>query len=162
MSDDFQLSRRKSQITGRLDELEEKEDFEAEWSEETIHNLVDLAKKGKMLRGSLLLEACEALDGPEPVNYATAIELIHTGLLVHDDIIDEDDERRGVETIHSRYGERGERFGEGVAICSGDITFFLALDLIADSGEQSDRALQAISECFIRTGLGEIMDVETP
>lgn len=78
-----------------------------------------LLPPGKLLRPMLLLESAAAVGGSvrrvEPA--ATGFELMHAGSLIHDDIIDGDDLRRGREATHRRYGV--DR-----AVISADALFF--------------------------------------
>ena len=79
-------------------------------------------------------------DDPMVIDAAGALELLHTFALVHDDIMDGSDRRRGLASIHHRFidlhrreawrGE-GRRFGEGVAILVGDFAFVYADMLMA-------------------------------
>jgi len=65
--------------------------------------------RGKRIRPALLLMVAKLLRpdiSPDQVKIAAVIELIHTATLVHDDILDDARLRRGVETIHRRWGER--------------------------------------------------------
>lgn len=61
---------------------------------------------GKRLRPAMLLLAARSLGlgGPEPVTYAAVVEMIHTATLVHDDVIDHAELRRGRETLHRLAG----------------------------------------------------------
>jgi geranylgeranyl diphosphate synthase type II len=72
---------------------------------------------GKRLRPILALAACEAVGGNRAavLNYACALEMIHTYSLIHDDLpcMDDDDLRRGQPTNH-------KVFGEAIAILAGD------------------------------------------
>jgi geranylgeranyl diphosphate synthase type I len=73
---------------------------------------------------------------------AAAYELIHSSLLVHDDIMDRDRLRRGAPTIFRQYEELGERegvaepghFGTSLGICAGDVGFFLAFEMLSGIG----------------------------
>jgi geranylgeranyl diphosphate synthase type I len=73
---------------------------------------------------------------------AAAYELIHSSLLVHDDIMDRDRLRRGAPTVFHQYEELGERegiaepghFGASLGICAGDVGFFLAFELLSGAG----------------------------
>lgn len=154
----------KEKIIARLEELKEDTSFEAtKWSEEVIDTLVDMASRGKMIRGSLLIDAYDAMSGEEDVvEYAAAIELVHTGLLIHDDIIDRDEVRRGEEALHVSYRseELSDREARNLAMCAGDIAYFLAFKIISDSNIQSSEALSVFSSTFARVGLGEMSDIE--
>ena len=63
---------------------------------------------GKMLRPTVLLLACEAVGGDPEVALpaAAAVEVSHTWTLVHDDLIDNDDLRRGGPSVHAYYRQR--------------------------------------------------------
>lgn len=154
----------REKIIARFERLEQEIDFEAtDWSEEVVEKLVEMASRGKMVRGSLLIDAYWALGGEEDiVDYAAAIELVHTGLLIHDDIIDRDEVRRGEEALHISY--RSEKFSDrearNLALCSGDVAYFLAFQLISESEIQSSEALSVFSSTFSRVGLGEMSDIE--
>ena len=90
-------------------------------------------KSGKMLRPRLLL-ACAALAEGEGgysrkrlLEAAAAVELIHTASLIHDDIIDEADRRRSIETLHLRWGA-------GAATLAGDLLLARAFALLSRPG----------------------------
>lgn len=84
---------------------------------------------GKRMRPALALLACEAAGGERPnaLPAAIALELVHAFSLVHDDLpaMDDDDLRRGRPTAHVK-------FGEAMAILSGDALFSLAFQVIAE------------------------------
>jgi geranylgeranyl pyrophosphate synthase len=69
-------------------------------------DLAPLFERGKMLRASLVFLACAAVGGDpdRAIAAAEAIELLHGGSLVHDDVIDEADQRRGLPAVHARVG----------------------------------------------------------
>ena len=83
---------------------------------------------GKRIRPVLCLAVCEAAGGrPEnAVRPATALELVHTFSLVHDDLpaLDDDDERRGRPSVHVA-------FGEAVALLAGDALLAEGIGLAA-------------------------------
>ncbi len=89
---------------------------------------------GKSLRAVVLLLSCGAVGGNEEVAVpaAAGIEVYHTYTLVHDDIIDRDDKRRGQPTIHTQYADIARRemghdaaeaahYGLTIAVLTGDI-----------------------------------------
>ncbi len=82
---------------------------------------------GKRLRPILLLAACDAAGAPaeNAINQAAAIEMFHNFTLLHDDVMDRADMRRGRATVHVRFDERR-------AILSGDTMLTLATSLLAD------------------------------
>ena len=83
-----------------------------------------------------------AQDGPEIWRAAAAVELLHTMALLHDDVMDADDERRGAPTARARQTgaarARGqadpERVGDAVAIVAGDLAAAFAEQLVATAG----------------------------
>ncbi len=117
---------------------------------------------GKRIRPVLTLAVAEQLGHlPERVlPFASALELIHTYSLIHDDLpaIDDDGLRRGVPTCHVV-------FGEDIAILAGDGLFAEAFRLITDRQEASPELLvTALSEVAWATGVqgmvgGQYMDV---
>jgi geranylgeranyl diphosphate synthase type I len=88
------------------------------------------AAGGKRLRPSFCYWGYRAAGGPpssEIVRAATSLELLHTFAIVHDDIMDDSDERRGEATVHVRRGS-------GFAILAGDLALVLADELFFSSG----------------------------
>jgi len=87
-----------------------------------------LMSGGKRIRPILVLAACEAVSGnyKNALPLASAIEIIHTYTLIHDDLpaMDNDDLRRGKPTCH-------KMFGEDTAILAGDMLSILAFEVIA-------------------------------
>lgn len=78
-----------------------------------------LSRGGKALRPALCLATCEAFGGDpaRALPSAAAIELLHTAFLVHDDVEDESDLRRGGPTLHRRYGRAAAmNAGDGLAV----------------------------------------------
>lgn len=78
---------------------------------------------GKRLRPIIACLACEAVGGNfiKAIPFAVALELIHTFTLIHDDIMDKDEERRGMPSVH-------KKFGENIAILAGDALFAKAFE----------------------------------
>lgn len=120
---------------------------------------------GKRLRPTLCLEAGRLFRGEEKtlLRVGSALELIHTYSLIHDDLpaLDNDDLRRGKPTSHVV-------FGEATAILTGDALLTLAFETIAGAGENAaDRTLQVIHELAHAIGTlggmvaGQVIDIET-
>ena len=88
-----------------------------------------MALGGKRLRPVLTLMACEALGGKaaDAINAAVGLELFHNFTLLHDDVMDRADVRRGQPTVHRRWNDN-------VAILSGDAMLTLATQFIARVG----------------------------
>lgn len=85
-----------------------------------------LSAGGKRLRPSLVLMACELFDGKteEVVPAAVAIEIFHNFTLLHDDVMDHADIRRGQPTVHKKWNEN-------TAILSGDAMVIEAYQMLA-------------------------------
>jgi len=101
-----------------------------------IHDAVYsyIKQGGKSLRPTVLLLSCGAVGGDEHIALpaAAAIEVYHTWTLVHDDIIDKDEKRRGTPTLHKEFaaraqadlgweGEDAEHYGLSLALLAGDM-----------------------------------------
>ncbi|MBS1884742.1 MAG: polyprenyl synthetase family protein [Actinobacteria bacterium] len=116
---------------------------------------------GKRVRPVLALATARALGAPPErfLPIASAIELIHTYSLIHDDLpaMDDDDLRRGQPTSH-------KRFGEDVAILAGDGLFAEAVRLFCEQPGDPARVLAALRELAAATGVdgmvgGQYVDV---
>jgi geranylgeranyl diphosphate synthase type II len=85
-------------------------------------------RAGKGLRAALCLAACSALGGNEnrALNCAVAIELFHNAFLIHDDVQDGSERRRGGSTLHREYGV-------GIAVNVGNATNLLALQRLMEN-----------------------------
>ncbi|MCD6572478.1 MAG: polyprenyl synthetase family protein [Thermoplasmata archaeon] len=81
---------------------------------------------GKRLRPLVAYLACEALDGDgmKTIPFGVALEFIHTFTLIHDDIMDRDEMRRGMPAVHKEYGENA-------AILAGDTLFAKAFEAVS-------------------------------
>ena len=106
-----------------------------------------------------------APDSKAVVDAGAALELLHTFALVHDDIMDGSDRRRGGASIHTHFtaehaarGWRaeGRRFGEGAAILIGDLAFVYADVLF---GARDDDARQIFDELRIELCIGQYLDL---
>jgi len=97
-----------------------------------------LGRGGKGLRPALLLATVEAFGGgmEDGVPSAAALELLHTAFLVHDDVEDDSELRRGDPTLHRRYGR-------GLAVNAGDGLAVVALGALRDNDDRLGRRLAA-------------------
>ncbi len=114
---------------------------------------------GKRLRPAVVVLSARVAGGREAgaraVPLGAAVELFHTFTLIHDDIMDRDDFRRGVETVHRRYGL-------DMAILAGDLLHVEAFRAIAESGlpaEAVARASRALSLAGKRVSEGQALDM---
>lgn len=121
----------------------------------TVRDVGDhiLGGGGKRLRPALLLLVSRMLryDGERDVTYGAVVELIHTATLIHDDIIDEAEVRRGRTSINFRWGN-------DLTVLVGDYLFMQAMSIaLADS---SLTILRILSDATIRMIEGEILALE--
>ena len=119
---------------------------------ETSRHLVEAG--GKRFRPLLALIASHFGNGQsrEVIEAAVVCELTHVATLYHDDVMDEAPLRRGVESANNRWGNT-------VAILTGDYLFSKASDLLADLGPEAVR-LQA--KTFERLVIGQIQETQGP
>ena len=103
-----------------------------------------LGAPGKRVRSVLVLWCCELISGQVNRNAeiaSTAIEMVHTYSLIHDDLpaMDDDDMRRGQPTCH-------KAFDEATAILTGDALLTLAFEILAEGIDQPEIAVRLISQ----------------
>jgi geranylgeranyl diphosphate synthase type I len=108
----------------------------------TATSAYTLAVPGKLLRPLLLLEACRAAGGDpdQVISAAAGLEAAHVASLIHDDIVDGDDLRRGQPSLHAR-------FDLPAALITGDLFIFysfLGLVQAHQGGVSAEEVLQAI------------------
>jgi len=109
---------------------------------------------GKRLRPAVLLLGAEAVTDAEPLaaDYrsfgpggidlmaaAVSIEIIQSFTLIHDDIMDDDDLRRGVPAVHRKYDL-------GTAILAGDTLYSKAFECMLDTGAPAERSVRALAK----------------
>lgn len=101
---------------------------------------------GKRVRGIILMKLCQLLEVNEDdaLICATALEMIHNYSLIHDDLpgMDNDDYRRGMPTCH-------KKFGEGMAILTGNGFYTLAMQLLIDG--LKNELLSSIMRVFVNS-----------
>ncbi|MDD3607378.1 MAG: polyprenyl synthetase family protein [Candidatus Moranbacteria bacterium] len=149
-------------------------------AEEAVGMIKDITMSGgKRIRPAIIYYSYLAnggKDNEEIVKTSMSIELAHIFLLIHDDIIDKDDFRHNVPTVHRRYEEKALRvmspqkvredakhFGTSMAIIVGDMASSMTQEIIFNSSFPPDtivKALNAMQEIVYRTLPGEMMDVE--
>lgn len=133
----------------------------------------ELGTAGKMIRGSLILLVHDMYGGDhqeETAKAAAAVEIIHTALLAHDDVIDRDSMRRGLPALHEQYTgiadgsglEDPDHTGTSLAICAGDIGFFLGFHLLSRlevTAEERERLTRLFADEFLQVGVAEAEDI---
>jgi len=106
------------------------------WHSDAIDRLVPFSTTGKLIRGCLVMYVQKMLNENESALFAAAaVELVHSGFLIHDDIMDQDLMRRGSPSMHAQYQNENsnKHYSEGMAICVGDVAFFLASSMLAQT-----------------------------
>ena len=122
------------------------------------------AQGGKNIRGTLVQLGYllgNFVEDKELVKISAACEILHVSLLIHDDIIDRSELRRGKPTIHKALG-RGH-YGISQAICLGDMGLFLATKLISESKISNvlkTKVIAFFSQMVMDTIAGEMLDIK--
>lgn len=110
------------------------------------------ASNGKFIRAHSLLSCAEDGDGfihPNAVKFAAAIEILHLATLVHDDVIDDADIRRGNETLQKKYGKK-------TAVICGDYLLAVSLKLASSVPNREDYLDLNIPDYVSRVCIGEL------
>jgi len=113
---------------------------------------------GKRLRPYMVIKSCQILGGKisNAMPAASAVEMVHNFTLVHDDIMDNDEMRHGVPTVH-------KKFGMSVAILAGDVLFSKAFQIITESKLSSDATTKLVSrlaKACVDVCEGQLLDVK--
>jgi len=138
---------------------------------ETVYSDLEefVFRKGKRLASCSTLLTYKGYTGKVDdriLNVCVGIELYRHAILVHDDIVDMDDQRRGGNTLHKKftdsYNPYNTRFGEADAIFTGNIAYALATRAIMNSGfpeETVNRVLLLLSEGYRAVNESQILDL---
>ncbi len=118
----------------------------------TYENLEEyVLRKGKRLASCSTLIVYKGYTGEvdeKIFNVCVGIELYRHCILIHDDLVDEDEVRRGGKSFHKLFPDvHGPRFGGGIAIFTGDAMYALSLEAILKSGfggEALDKVIQLL------------------
>jgi len=113
---------------------------------------------GKRLRPYMVIRSCQILKGKtsNAMPAASAVEMVHNFTLVHDDIMDNDEMRHGVPTVH-------KKFGMPIAILAGDVLFSKAFQVITDSKLSTNATVQLVSrlaKACVDVCEGQLLDVK--
>ena len=150
----------------------ERRDYTSSFYRKVHSSLSDYSMRGKRLRsllmligylgtkGSLTDEDLERLMGP-----CVGIELLHSHFLIHDDIVDRDEYRRGGPSMHRRLEAivpRGAVNERDFGIVAGDLVMAQAYYALSDSQIEPERlgvARSIIAEAMIETSIGKLYDL---
>lgn len=115
---------------------------------------------GKRHRPVMTLLSADAVEGDaeDALKAAASVELVHTFSLIQDDIFDNDEIRRGVDSVHAKWGEDD-------AVLASDLLFSKAFEVLADTSAPASRivrGLKKLSSSCTRITEGQSMDMSTP
>ena len=112
-----------------------------------------LRTRGKRIRPAFLFLSSRVADNftDYTVDASLAIELIHTATLLHDDVVDESDMRRGQETVNFQWTNL-------ISVLMGDYLFAKAFRIMVESGSMD--LMRAISRATERVSVGELRQIE--
>ncbi len=139
--------------------------------DDAIEKLEKFVTQGKMLRGILVLASCEMFGreiSNQELQIAAALELTHSALLIHDDIMDNDLKRRGNPTIFAQYISQATQvsdpktYGISQGINVGDISLFYAYDLLSNSTNDvklNRKLVKFFTEELVKVGAAQMQDV---
>lgn len=144
------------------------------WGPDVQARLHEYTVRGKLIRGALVPFTETLFTDPTrtedtqrraaAVQAGVAMELMQSFLLIHDDIMDQDDTRRGGPAVHAQYQElqQSSQYGISMGICAGDISAFLAVQQISQLPLPADlvqRLITLFSREIVTVGLAQMQDV---
>jgi len=142
-------------VADKLRQVEEELEARTRSSIPTISLIGDYVVEGggKRIRPALLLLCSRLLgyEGRRDVLYAAVVEFIHTATLVHDDIIDSAETRRGRASVNRRWGNE-------LTVLFGDYLYMKAMGMALDEGDL--RVLRLLSDVTLQMTEGEILGSE--
>ena len=136
---------------------------------ESMKNFI--LRDGKRVRPILFVIAYQGFSRKKPKNLfrsALAIELLHDFLLIHDDIVDKSDTRRGKPSMHALLEEKTKHLrkrtfrGSDLAIVLGDIMYAISIESflsIEENPKNKEKALIKFVESACYTGCGEFIEL---
>ena len=159
----------KEQIIQELEKIESPEI--GIWNKDTIERIKNFSTNGKLVRGALICmieEKVKKTISKDSLKAGAGLELFQSGLLIHDDIIDKDQMRRGEYSIHYQYtnmfkdnSKDPNRTGESLGICLGDICFFLGFKILSSikNKKKSLSIIDLISKEMVYVGMAQMQDI---
>lgn len=141
--------------------------------EDSLKRILEFSSNGKMIRGALVSLSYKLFSNSSDENaikVAAAMELFQSGLLIHDDIMDKDLLRRGHKSVFAQYQVLGDKknardsyhLGESLGICSGDLAFFIAFEILSDlkvGAELKSKLVSMASLDLCRVSVAQMQDV---
>jgi len=146
----------KSLVGDRLNDVNQQIRYRLASEINLIHKMTSyhLKSGGKRIRALLTLgsaKLCGYSGGSRDVNLAACVELIHNATLLHDDVIDNSDLRRGIKTSNKIWGNQS-------SILVGDYLFSRCFEMMVEDG--SIEILKLLSSTSSRIAQGEVLQLE--
>ena len=146
----------KNIVENRLDSVNQQIKYRLTSEINLIHKMTNyhLKSGGKRIRPLLTLASaklCGYKDGDRDINLAACIELIHSATLLHDDVIDSSELRRGNKTSNSIWGNQS-------SILVGDYLFSRCFEIMVEDG--SAEILKLLSSTSSTIAQGEVLQLE--
>ena len=138
---------------------------------ELLKEFIDLNKDGKYIRGTLIALAYNNyLDDDKYLPLSISYETFETEVLVHDDITDKGETRRGKKTIHERIKDKYNKidsydFSNSQAMWIGNLAYFMINKNLIENYKENKylyKVLDKYNEIVIETIKGEIIDIDLP
>lgn len=140
-------------------------DQQAPELKELSNLLIQSNSGGKNIRGTLVClgyDLYEKKKLSDIYKIAAAYEILHTSLLIHDDVMDRSDLRRGKPTVYQALG--GDHYGISQAISLGDVGFFLSIKMINETSFLANVKSEIISQfslTVLDTITGQMLDIKS-
>ena len=146
----------KSLIGNKLDDVGHQIKYKLASEINLIHQMTSyhLKSGGKRIRPLLTLgsaKLCGYANGNRDVNLAACVELIHNATLLHDDVIDNSDLRRGIKTSNTIWGNQS-------SILVGDYLLSRCFEMMVEDGSQE--ILKLLSSTSSKIAQGEVLQLE--
>ena len=146
----------KNLVGNRLDNVNQQIKYSLASEINLIHKMIDyhLNSGGKRIRPLLTLASaklCGYKEGSRDINLAACVELIHNATLLHDDVIDNSELRRGNKTSNTIWGNQS-------SILVGDYIFSRCFEMMVADG--SEEVLKLLSSTSSKIAQGEVLQLE--
>ena len=146
----------KNLVKDRLDNVNQQIKYKLASEINLVHKMTNyhLKSGGKRIRALLTLASaklCGYKNGDRDINLAACIELIHSATLLHDDVIDNSDLRRGIKTLNNIWGNQS-------SILVGDYLLSRCFEMMVEDGSQE--ILKLLSSTSSKIAQGEVLQLE--
>jgi len=146
----------KSLVGDKLEQVNQQIKYKLASEVNLIHKMTSyhLKSGGKRIRPLLTLgsaKLCGYKDGNRDVNLAACVEIIHNATLLHDDVIDDSDLRRGIKTSNNIWGNQS-------SILVGDYLFTRCFEMMVEDGYPE--VLKLLSSTSSKIAQGEVLQLE--